>query len=277
MSYIEHIKRSQNKFSEKFEKYKLIHKIGFKIRNVTFEEYKNLSNEDRKQLHIWAFEENKEWIKKRIIENKAAWLIVIDGKVISFSNNLDEYPSEKQIMDICQKTKKFPFIFVNDDMLAIEEKGFGWNETKYERDVYPTLGLKLYDLDKMNSKPIIADFDTGALGVFIDIDLLSSVGIIEETLFDIPRISSHLNNQYEYLFKSVILQIEDLLNHTSNEVKKTISCVKNWNSSPFVHINPNRAGLVGRSIPNELQILIILDFKDKRTTVKSSDASTNYS
>lgn len=277
MSYFEHIKRSHTEWLKEPDKSEFTDKTNFKIKNISFDEYKTLSYEDRKQLHLFAFEENKDWIKNKLKENHAAWIAVVDGIVVSFSNKIDNYPSDHQIREICQNTNKFPFIFVNDTLLAIEESGLEWSKKKYEGDVYPTLGLKLYDLEQVNSKSIIADFDTGALGVFIDIDLLASAKIIEETLFDIPRISSHLNFQYEYIFKSVILQIQDLLNHTSNEVKKTISCIKNWKSSPFVHINPNRAGLLGRSIPNAFEILIMIDFKNKQTTLQIPDVLTTAS
>jgi len=277
MSYIERNKKSQKEWSKELERSELVEHTAFKIKNISFEEYKKLSYEDRKQLHLSAFEENKDWIQKKIKEYHAAWIAVIDGIVISFSDNLDNYPSDSQITEICKTTNKFPFIFVNDALLAIEERGVEWSETKYENDNYPTLGITIFDSNKKNSKSMTVDFDTGALGVFISFDLLLSAGIIEETLFDIPRVSSHLNQQYEYMFKSVILKIKDFPNNDNNEVKKIISCIKNWQSSPFVHINPHRAGLVGRSIPNALQILIILDFKNRRTTIESPDTSTNYS
>jgi hypothetical protein len=105
------------------------------------------------------------------------------------------------------------------------------------------------------------------LEVFIDFDLLISAGLIEETIFDIPRISSHLNQKYEYMFKSIILQIENFSNESITEVKKTILCVQNWHISPFVLINPDRVGLVGRSVPKALEASITLDFKKKYTTV----------
>lgn len=252
--------------------------MDFKMKNISFDEYKNLSYEDRKQLHLSAFEENKDWIQSKIKEYHAAWIAVVDGIVMSFSDRIDNYPSDYQVAEICQNTKKFPFIFVNETILAIEEIGLGGSEAKYENDTYPTLGITIFNSNQTNSKPMIVDFDTGALGVFIDFDLLLSAGIIEETLFDIPRVSFHLNHQYEYVFKSVILQIKDFPDDNNNiGVKKIISCIKNWKSSPFVHINPNRAGLAGRSIPNALQILITLDFKNRRITVNSPAASTNYS
>lgn len=277
MSYIERIKRSHAEWLKEPGSIELTDKTNFKTNNISFDQYKTLSYEDRKQLHLLAVEENKVWIKNKLKEKHAAWIAVVDGVVVAFSNKIDNYPPDHQIREICQNTNKFPFIFVNDALLAIEESGLEWSETKYENDNYPTLGITISDSNKTNSKSMIVDFDTGALGVFISFDLLLSAGIIEETLFDIPRVSSHLNQQYEYMFKSVILKIKNFPNNDNNEVKKIISCIKNWQSSPFVHINPHRAGLVGRSIPNALQILIILDFKNRRTTIESPDTSTNYS
>lgn len=277
MSYIERIKKSQKEWPKELDRSDLIEKMDFKIKNVSLDSYKNLSHEARKQLHLSAFEENKDWIQNKIKEYHAAWIAVVDGIIIAFSDRIDDYPSDDQISEICQETKKFPFIFVNDAILAIEERGLGWSETKYENDTYPTLGIIIFNSNKTNSKSMTVDFDTGALGVFVDFDLLLSAGIIEETFFDIPRVSSHLNQQYEYVFKSVILKIKDFPLDNNSEVKKIIACIKNWKGSPFVHINPNRTGLGGRSIPNALKILITLDFKNRKTIVEPPDASNNYS
>jgi len=276
MTYRESLAEKQAAIQKEFKRSDIFHKIGFKTKNMAYEEYKKLSKNDRKLLHRWAYEENKEWIAEKMKAYRAAWLLVVDGEILILSQKLDDYPSDQKIMEICNQTNKFPFIFVNDKMLAVEEQGVAWNETEYEEDFYPTLAIKISNSENKNSLSIIADFDTGALGVFIDIDLLIEAGIVKETLFDIPRVSSHLNSQYEYVLKSLLLTIADSsTNKEKKYIKKIVSCIQDWKNSPFIYINPERMCLAGRSLPNELRANVVLDFDRKKTLVNYSGAGNH--
>jgi hypothetical protein len=53
--------------------------------------------------------------------------MVIDGQVQAWGKTMKDYPQPKQIMEICRKTGKYPFIFIDDDRMAIEESASVWH------------------------------------------------------------------------------------------------------------------------------------------------------
>lgn len=128
MTYRDNLAEKQTTFQKESESSDIIDANVFKTKNITYEKYRNLSKDDRKFLHLSAYEENKNWITENIKKYHAAWLVVIDGEIFAFSKSLDDYPSDQEIQEICNKTKKFPFIFVNNDILAVEEKAIKWKE-----------------------------------------------------------------------------------------------------------------------------------------------------
>lgn len=244
----------------------LLTKISFRTRNLTLKEYEGLPFGERQRLHNLAKNENKGWIEANLRDHKAAWIAVVDGRVIASSNSLDDYPDEAQILEICKETGKFPFIFVNDMILAIEESTSAWHRTIYEGDWYPTIDLQLFDLDKAVSMDVITDFDTGALEMYTDLSTLLAHKIVKETLTDIYRMAFHLGQRYVYVLKGAIIRVEDRSGR-SREIRKTLVCVRDWQDGPFVQVNPTRQALVGRSVPCKLGACLRLDFVKNRTGI----------
>lgn len=241
-------------------------KIGFRTRNLSLEEYKGLSESERNYFHALAREENENWIENQLQVRDAAWLMVVDGQVIDHGESLEDYPEEAEIRKVCEETGKFPFVFVSDLMLAVEESTTTWHRTAYSNDYYPTLGLQLLNLDRTNDIELIADFDTGASSTFTGLDRLVSGGIVETSLFDVPHIATHLNQRYSYVLKHVLVQVS-MLEGPNNETRETVICVRDWHNSPFVRINPSREMLVGRHLPAKMTLRLILDFVARRTEI----------
>jgi len=46
-----------------------------------------------------------------------------------------------------------------------------------------------------------------------------------------------------------------------------VSCVQDWNLSPFVVLNPTRTVLIGRDILLELKPQVLLDFETRQTEI----------
>jgi hypothetical protein len=243
-------------------------KIGFRTRNLSLEEYKRLSDSERSYFHALAREENKSWIESRMQEHEAGWMVVIDGRVITHGKSLDDYPDEAEIRKICKKTGEFPFVFVSDLLLTVEEGMTSWHQTAHPDDYYPTLGLRLLSLNRARTIEVVADFDTGALGTFAELDRLVSSGIIETSLFDVPHIAVHLNRRYSYILKHMLVQIDRSIEHR-HEMLETVICVRDWHEGPFAQINPSREALVGRHLPAKLSLRLNLDFAARRTDVES--------
>jgi hypothetical protein len=47
----------------------------------------------------------------------------------------------------------------------------------------------------------------------------------------------------------------------------TVYCVDDWEGSPFIKINPNRTALIGRNLPLDLELNILLQFGKRRTEI----------
>jgi len=243
-------------------------KIGFRTRNLSLEEYERLSDIERSYFHTLAREENMSWIQSQLEEHGAGWLMVIDGRVIAHGKGLDDYPDETEIRRICDRTGKFPFVFINDLLVAVEEATTAWHQTVHPDDYYPTLGLRLISLDRASAIELVADFDTGALGTFADVERLVSGGIIQITLFDVPHMATHLNRRYSYILKHLPVQVIGSAGRR-HESLETVICVRDWQAGPFVQINPSREALVGRHLPARLALRLSLDFVARRTELEA--------
>lgn len=111
--------------------------------NLTLGEYESLSFEERGLLALRLKEKNHSWLQEKFATLNAAWLVVVDGKVIASGKTLKDEPMPPQILEICRHTGKFPFVFINDIFLAVEEGASTWHETDEPGDFYPTLPVTL--------------------------------------------------------------------------------------------------------------------------------------
>jgi hypothetical protein len=66
-------------------------------------------------------EQNNEWLREKFANLKALWIMVVDGQIKAWEKIMKDYPQPEQIMEICRNTGKYPFIFIDDDRMAIEE------------------------------------------------------------------------------------------------------------------------------------------------------------
>jgi hypothetical protein len=95
--------------------------------NVSVEQYETWEDDDRLRYQTESEQSNAAWIRKKLNELQAAWLMVIDGKVVAHGA-LTDYPFENEFDALCKKFGKFPFVFLNPKVLMIEETCH-WHET----------------------------------------------------------------------------------------------------------------------------------------------------
>ncbi|MGH7456811.1 MAG: hypothetical protein ACRENG_36010, partial [bacterium] len=100
-------------------------------------EYERLSLDERGALQWRLKQRNRDWLQKQFAKLGAAWVVVVDGKVIASGKTLENKPMSPQILKICRRTGKFPFIFVNDKFITIEESISAWQTTIRAGDYYP--------------------------------------------------------------------------------------------------------------------------------------------
>jgi len=232
--------------------------------NLTLEEYEKLTIQERGMLQ-WRLQlQNRFWLKETFAKLKNAWIVVVDGQVIASGKSLKNLPMPPQVRRICRRTGKFPFIFVNDKFITIEEIASPWSKTNQTGDYYPTLPLTLRSTS--NVVDVVGDLDTGASHAFFDYDFLAAQNIIQPEVEDYPIISSHLNQRFIYIAKWLQVELPSNSGETRNLIAR-VFCVSNWRSSPFVTVNPNRIALIGRDILLELKPNLRLDFEERQTEI----------
>jgi hypothetical protein len=52
--------------------------------------------------------------------------MVIDGQVVGSGPTLRSYPPKEDILKLCRRTGKWPFVFVHEAATAIEESASAW-------------------------------------------------------------------------------------------------------------------------------------------------------
>jgi hypothetical protein len=238
--------------------------LQFVGENLTPEAYEKLTLEERGVVQWRLQMQNRFWLKKAFSKLNAAWLVVVDGQVLASGKSLKNLPMQPQVRGICRRTGKFPFIFVNDKFIAIEEMPFAWSKTKQAGDYYPAFPVTLKSAS--NIVDVVGDFDTGASHTFVDYDFLAAQNVIQPESEDYPIASLHLSQRFTYVAKWLQIELPSNSGETRNLTAR-VFCVSNWRFSPFVDVNPNHTALVDRDIMLELKPKVQLDFEKRQTEI----------
>ncbi|MEW6620862.1 MAG: hypothetical protein AB1422_16265 [bacterium] len=241
-------------------------KSGFVGENLTLEKYSSLDEDEKIHLQTTLWEKNGEWLTNKFEELNAAWVTVINGEIETFSSDIDEYPQRGDILDMCQKRGKFPFIFINKTLLTIEESSSKWTKTKYIDDYYPTVEIQA--ISSNSTLNIIADFDTGTSDLFVDMARLISEGLIASPFpEEVPDTDEHLGENYRFYTKHLCVGIVSERGKIKKVKDFSVYCIRNWGKSPFVKINPNRSALVGRRLFLKIGYSVHLHFSNRKTEI----------
>jgi hypothetical protein len=93
--------------------------LKFVGENPPFDPNRNLSLEELIAAKRLLKADNREWLLQKFKDLKAAWLMVVDGQVIASGEKFSRYPKPERILGVCQRTGKFPLLFINEMVLAI--------------------------------------------------------------------------------------------------------------------------------------------------------------
>lgn len=241
-------------------------KSEFVGENLTLEEYSSLAIDEKMYLKSTLLENNMAWLNQKFQELNAAWITVVNGELITYSSALAEYPQESDVLKICKDKGRFPFVFVNNRFLAIEETSFQWSKTVHPNDYYPTVPIQINSLNL--SLRFIADFDTGAGEIYVNMARLIAEGLIKEpSPVEGIHKNIHLGKNYWYYVKELCVGIVPEKGKIKKEEKFPVVCICNWDRSPFVFINPNRSALVGRNLFLKIGPSVILQFANRKTEI----------
>jgi hypothetical protein len=230
--------------------------------NPTWDEWQRMSEEERQAVMDELEQRNRVWLEWMRRTLQAEWLLVVDGKIVRYGASWNEYPSDDALEALIQQLGKVPLLFAADPL--IEETA--WSPTRYPDDFYPTLSVTSQGLAGQRIT-LVADFDTGSRHTFADADLLQRQGVIHPLPTTLWAVGWHLNRPFRYTPKSLIV-ILTAADGTQKTASQTILCVRNWQQSSFVAVNPNRTALVGRSLCLATQVKITLDFAQQVTSVQ---------
>jgi len=244
---------------------------NFKGENAELQEYLSWTDDRQEQYQSDAENLNAKWVEKKFRDLNAMWMIVIDGKIIAHGPLLRTFPHDEEFDALCKKYEKYPFVLHSPRLFYIEET-VAWHPTNSADDSYPTLRIKL-KADASEAE-LEADFDTGAIDTYLDLDLLIRQGALAVKKEDPKKKSSHLGHSFSYITQSIRIELQDK-NEQRRETSVVAILVKNWRTSPFVAINPKRTALVGRGTMLQLQPLVLLDFANRQTEVEFSQISAS--
>lgn len=242
--------------------------LPFAGENLTPEKHEQLSLKERAVFKRRLKGRNYQWLQAKFSALDAAWLVVVDGQAIASGKSLKDKPRQSQILEICRRTGKFPFVFVNDEFITIEESTSPWHATKQPGDYYPTLPVTLRSASSVVE--IVADLDTGASHTFTDYDFLAAKNLIRPEAGDDFETHLHLNRPFDYIDKFVHIELPSR-SGKSLVLETWIACVLDWRLSPFVALNPNRTALIGRDILLELKPNVRLDFDKRQTEILAAE------
>jgi len=113
--------------------------LQFSGENHPFDPNRQLSLKERAANKMRLKNQNREWLLQKFKALRAAWLMVIDGQITVSGKTLSDYPTPEQLLEVCHRTGKFPLLFINDKVLAIEESNSIWHTTNEPEDFYPTI------------------------------------------------------------------------------------------------------------------------------------------
>jgi hypothetical protein len=115
----------------------------FVSRNIAPEEYEALPRAEKRRYHDETEKLNQRWVENQLNRLQAKWLMVVDGQVVMHGATLDSYPDDEEFLALCEKTGKYPFLFVRSRVFAIEEHATLWHNTNEPGDAYPAITIGL--------------------------------------------------------------------------------------------------------------------------------------
>lgn len=234
---------------------------------ITFDEYLAMSDDERDEIQLEAYEKYTKWIDEELGQRHARWMLVCGGTVIESSPTLRNYPRDEKLRGVGEQYGLIPFVFAAQPV--IEE--LSWARLP-DDDFYPRLSIIVGSENKEIRDPqndgliIDADLDTGSGDVFFDHAKLSNESIIKRQEFRRANVHFHLGRPFRYHILPVLIGVVTKAGKIISGVMEAL-CVRDWSQSPFCLPNQSRQALVGRNVLTELPLQVKLDGRRRVTQV----------
>lgn len=229
--------------------------------NPTWEEWQQMSEEERLKVMDGLEAGNRKWLEQVRRTLGAFWLLVVNGQIVMWGKSPKDFPSPEEIESLCQKLGRIPLWYEPNPII---EEGVPWQTTVYANDAYPSLSVTFTNGGQ--KWETVGDFDTGAIEVYTSAEILERESVLSFSPATLWRTGQHLGQFFRYtrIHLHVSLKADD---GSERSEMHPVLCIRNWQQSPFVSVNPNRTALVGRSLCLSLKPKIVLDFERKATTL----------
>jgi hypothetical protein len=81
---------------------------------LTFREFINHSEDEQRAWRHRVLDLEEAWLAEQLARRKAEWILVVGGKIIKSSSNLEKLPTKKEIYRIARELGFAPFLFIKD-------------------------------------------------------------------------------------------------------------------------------------------------------------------
>jgi hypothetical protein len=183
------------------------------------------------------------------------WVVFCGDRVVRGSSSNRRFPDFEQKLEISQEYGRTAFTYTS--RIESEER----EATGDLLDHYPRVAFRVVGRSGSHFAPM--DFDTGTNRTLIA-DVTTEVDPLS-----IPETDVHFNMRYTYWVNRKSIRIKALEDDEADavDVELPVAVVKDWGMSPWVLVNPQRLGLLGRDVFAETDVAILIRSVDERRKV----------
>lgn len=228
------------------ERYKRYVELG--LDSLTYSEFQG--NECRDEELSMHSDYNEKWAQDYLALNGMAWLALCGDKVIAESDTLSDFPDTRTLEEWAERYDRIPFVYSRQ--ITSEERGDRKDETL---PYYPKVAILVNGVDSD------ADLDTGTNRTLVSQNCVGQKHPLRRY-----RKHMHLGEVF-YFFDE---RVEVGLRCSSGQRVKvylTVAVVKDWYSSPWTIVRPDRDALLGRDIFLYFSGIVQIDAEGRSATI----------
>jgi CheY-like chemotaxis protein len=197
------------------------------------------------------------YVRNILNERGLAWAAICGTKIAASSKSFDRFPGLKEKEALAKRFGSVPFIYTQP---ILSEEGLGFMDALL--DYYPRM------IVGVSKDEAVADFDTGTNRTLLPESLtpIEPASVLEP--------GTHLGKAYWYAVNK-----RDVSFRSAGEAEAVgpigmaVAIVKDWKKSPWVAINPERGGLVGRDVFVAGKVKVSIEPRGDRKGVQTKVSS----
>jgi hypothetical protein len=224
---------------------------------LPLEQFRAMSDDERASLIRRAAVIAQDRIERELRERRAAWLVLVGDDVVVASPDPSQIPSPDEVLRLGEPRGLVAYLFEAPLIEEIPPSVSAWSHLRGS-DRYPTVPLVLNPGGPARAVPL-ADLDTGSHATLVDALLIDTTAATWFT-------GRHLGESFLWTIAAVEI---DVATSSTKSVRKKfpLRVVRDWKTSPFTRINPDRRALVGRDFLRAFSLSVVLRAATAETEV----------